>query len=132
VQRCSQRGQPSQTTLALGAFAAPAVCSAFSCLTRAGGGDAQKNALPCKAQHDRLTQLQAAWEASLTPAVTLCSGEQAHEAEEMRLVTEAALATPKGQKKDFRTEMPKTYDPTYVEAAMCGRCNAASPTHCLQ
>ncbi len=50
----------------------------------------------------------------------------------MRLVTEAALATPKGQKKDFSTEMPKTYDPTYVEAAMCAHCNTASPTHCLQ
>ena len=43
---------------------------------------------------------------------------QAQEAEEMRVVTEAALATPKGQKKDFSTEMPKTYDPTYVEAAL--------------
>jgi hypothetical protein len=62
----------------------------------------------------------------------LLSGVQAQEAEEMRLVTEAALATPKGQKKDFSTEMPKTYDPMYVEAAMCGPCNAASPAHCLQ
>ena len=37
----------------------------------------------------------------------------------MRRITEAALATPKGRKKDFCTEMPKGYDPTYVEAAMC-------------
>lgn len=39
----------------------------------------------------------------------------------MRRITEAALATPKGRKKDFGTEMPKGYDPTYVEAAMCAR-----------
>ena len=30
-----------------------------------------------------------------------------------------AQATPKGQKKDFSSEMLKGYDPKYVEAAMC-------------
>ena len=36
----------------------------------------------------------------------------------MRRITQAAQATPKGQKKDFGTEMPKGYDPIYIEAAM--------------
>ena len=43
----------------------------------------------------------------------------------MKRLTEAALATPTGQKKDFGAEMPKTYDPVYVEAALC-----ASPPPC--
>lgn len=51
---------------------------------------------------------------------------QALEAAEMKRMTDAALATPKGQKKDFSSEMPKTYDPIYVEAALC----APPPSHC--
>ena len=54
-------------------------------------------------------------------SITAYVSVQAQEAEEMRRITEAALATPKGRKKDFGTEMPKGYVPTYVEAAMCAR-----------
>lgn len=35
----------------------------------------------------------------------------------MQQLIEAARATPKGQKKDYSTEMPKGYDPKFVEAA---------------
>ena len=48
---------------------------------------------------------------------------QAEEAEEVARRIKAARATPKGQKKDYGGEMPKAYDPKYVEAATCACSN---------
>ncbi len=35
----------------------------------------------------------------------------------MQRMIDAARETPKGQKKDYSAEMPKGYDPKFVEAA---------------
>ena len=43
---------------------------------------------------------------------------QALEAEDLADKLAAARATPPGQKKDFSGEMPKSYHPKYVEAAL--------------
>ena len=45
---------------------------------------------------------------------------QAADAEQMSQVIQAARATPAGHKRDYSGEMPKGYDPKFVEAAVYG------------
>ena len=41
---------------------------------------------------------------------------QERDAQELAAYVEEARATPKGQKKDYSGDMPKAYDPKFVEA----------------
>lgn len=51
---------------------------------------------------------------------------QAAEAEQMAQTIAQARATPVGQKRDYSGEMPKAYDPKFVEAAVY-----VAPLHCM-
>ena len=46
----------------------------------------------------------------------LCLAAQERDAQELAAYVDKARATPKGQKKDYSGDMPKAYDPKFVEA----------------
>lgn len=52
---------------------------------------------------------------------------KAEEAEELLRWREEVRATPAGQKKDFTRELPRGYDPQYVEAALCALSHPFTP-----
>ena len=51
------------------------------------------------------------------PAEWRSLAPQAAEAQVVQRMIDAARETPKGHKKDYSAEMPKGYDPKFVEAA---------------
>lgn len=91
-------------------------------------GDSKKAKAKKDAEEKKVWTLSASWHALQIgmPGMSLCQGVvtsnfcfnvQAAEAQAVQQMIEAARSTPKGQQKDYAAEMPKGYDPKFVEAA---------------